>query len=106
MEQTAWALLGAAAGCSLFDPRQILIPDKEPAESLPDGLVAVHFVSPVRALLPSWSSHAVAAGDGRPPIAVGRLPAGRCGPLDLAVDEIRRRLARLVRTADSPTPWT
>lgn len=92
VEQTAWALLGAAAGCSLFDPRQIVIPKRGPTGEQ-DDLVAVHFVSPVRALLPLWSSHAVAAGDGRPPVAVGRVPAGLCGPLDLAADEIRRRLA-------------
>jgi hypothetical protein len=94
MEQTAWALLGAAAGCRLFDPRQIAIPIAGPS-SASDERVALHFVSPVRALLPLWESRAVRAGDGRPPVAVGRVPAGRCGPLDLAADELRRRLARL-----------
>jgi hypothetical protein len=92
-EQTAWALLGAAAGCSLFDPRQISIPTSGPGESM-DDRVALHFVSPVRSLLPLWESRAVRAGAGRPPVAVGRVPAGRCGPLDLGADEVRRRLAR------------
>jgi hypothetical protein len=94
MEQTAWALLGAAAGCRLFDPRQIAIPSAGPPAAL-DERVALHFVSPVRALLPLWEGRAVRAGDGRPPVVVGRVPAGRCGPLDLAADEVRRRLARL-----------
>lgn len=92
-EQTAWALLGAAAGCRLFDPRQIAIPTF--SDELFDERVALHFVSPVRALLPLWEGRAVGAGDGRPPVAIGRVPAGRCGPLDLAADEVRRRLARL-----------
>jgi hypothetical protein len=93
-EQTAWALLGAAAGCRLFDPRQIAIPTVGPPDEL-DKRVALHFVNPVRALLPLWESRAVRAGDGRPPVAIERVPAGRCGPLGLAADEVRRRLARL-----------
>jgi len=94
-EQTAWALLGAAAGCRLFDPRQITIPTSGPPSSGPMEPVALHFVSPVRGLLPLWEDRAVRAADGRPPVAIGRVPSGRCGPLDLAADEVRRRLARL-----------
>jgi hypothetical protein len=92
MEQTAWALLGQAAECRLFEPRQIAIPRTgPPADS---GVVALHFVAPVRGLLPRY----IAAAErevGTVPVAVGRRPAGRCRPFGLAADEVRRRLARL-----------
>ena len=92
MEQTAWALLGGQVGCRLFDPQTIVIPQGPPPQ---DGLVALHFVSPVRSLLPLWAEQAVASGDGRAPVPISRRPAGRCGPLNLAREELRRRLARL-----------
>jgi hypothetical protein len=92
MEQTAWALLGGAAGCRLFDPQKIVIAQGPPPQ---DGVVALHFVSPVRGLLPRWAGRAVAIGDVSAPVSIGREPAGSCGPLDLAWAELRRRLARI-----------
>jgi hypothetical protein len=91
MEQTAWALLGAAAGCRLFDPRQIVIPQGPPPAAPPAEIVALHFVSPVRGLLPLWAAVRV---EGRASVPVGRVPAGRCGALTLAATEVRRRLGR------------
>ena len=97
MEQTAWALLGGAAGCRLIEPAQIAIPEpgEIPAEGAPGDRIALHFVSPVRALLPLWAARAVVRGDPRPPVAVHHVPAGRCGFLGLAATEARRVLGRL-----------
>jgi hypothetical protein len=97
MEQTAWALLGGAAGCRLFDPMQIAIPEpgEIPAEGAPDDRIALHFVSPVRSVLPNWAARAVSRGDPRPPVAVRQVPAGNCGFLGLVATEGRRALGRL-----------
>jgi len=92
VEQTAWALLGAQAGCRLFDPARLQIPNKETKDD--DGIAALHFVGPVRALLPEWAAR-IPADAGAPPLAIDRMEPGRCGVLDLAATELRRRLARL-----------
>jgi len=89
-EQTAWALLGARAGCRLFDPAQIRIP--KPGMQDSGEIVALHFVGPVRSLLAEWAGRPLADG---PPVPIGRVPAGRCGAFDLAWTEVRRRLGRL-----------
>jgi hypothetical protein len=89
-EQTAWALLGARIDCRLFDPQQIRIPDREMEDG--EGIVALHFVGPVRSLLAEWAGRGFADG---PPVPIGRVAAGRCGVLDLALTEARRRLGRL-----------
>jgi len=95
MEQTAWALLGGRAGCRRFDPVQIAIPTREPAEGpIPEELVALHFVGPVRGLLDSWAVRSSPADCG-PAAQIRRVSAGRCGVLGLAATEIRRRLGRL-----------
>jgi len=96
VEQTAWALLGEKAGCRLFDPEQIRIPEaaERPSEERRTETVALHFVGPVRELLESWAGQA-AAGDPRTPVEIGRVAAGRCGVVDLAVTEAGRRLGRL-----------
>ena len=100
MEQTAWALLAGAAGCRLLDPAQIAIPEPGevpgvPGEGAPGDRIALHFVSPVRSILPLWAAQAVVRGDPRPPVAVRHVPAGRCGFLALAATEARRVLGRL-----------
>ena len=89
-EQTAWALLGQRAGCHLWDPRLIRLPGGGGEENA----VALHFVSPLRGLLPGFLERA-ADRAGEPPVAVGTVPARRCRPWDLAWTEARRRLARL-----------
>jgi hypothetical protein len=91
VEQTAWALLGQQAGCRLWDPRLLRLPEAGVDAGDP---VALHFVSPLRGLLPGFLER---AGDrtGEPPIPVGTVPARRCRPWDLAWTEARRRLARL-----------
>jgi len=91
IEQTAWALLGQQAGCRLWDPRLVRLP--EPGVDAGEA-VALHFVSPLRGLLPGFLER---AGDraGEPPVPVGTVPARRCRPWDLALTEARRRLARL-----------
>ena len=93
-EQTAWALLGQAAGCRLLDPAQVAIPvaGEIPAAATA-GPVALHFVSPVRALLPLYAPLAAAPPDG-PPVALRSRPAGRCRAPELAVTELARRLRR------------
>ncbi len=90
-EQTGWALLGWRAGCRLIDPAQVAIPEPGgPAEEEP---VALHFVSPVRSLLPLYSSRA--AEERSAPVEIRTLPARRCRALDLAVDEARRVVRRV-----------
>jgi hypothetical protein len=107
IEQTCWALLGQAAGCHLLDPRAIAIPtaDRQPSRRH----VALHFVSPVRGLLPAYARRlaaAQAAGDaaaGRTTPAavaaaavdVGTRPARRLTARALAASELVRRLRRL-----------
>lgn len=93
-EQTAWALLGERAGCRLFDPARIRIPAAAERPEQETETVALHFVGPVRGLLESWTGLAVSE-DSRPPVEISRVAAGRCGVLDLAATEIRRRLGRL-----------
>jgi len=90
-EQTAWALLAARAGCRLWDPRLLRFPD--PTGMPGEEVVALHFVSPLRALFPP---HLEQARDrtGEAPGRVGTLPARRCRPWDLAWTEARRRLSR------------
>lgn len=91
VEQTAWALLGQRAGCRLWDPRLLRLPE---AGEPPGGTVALHFVSPLRHLLPGFLERA-ADRTGEPPVPVGTVPARRCRPWDLALTEARRRLVRL-----------
>jgi len=95
VEQTAWALLGERAGCRLFDPARIRIPEaaERPDQERETETVALHFVGPVRERLAGWATQI--APEGSRPVEIGRVAAGRCGVVDLAVTEIRRRLGRL-----------
>ena len=88
-EQTAWALLGARAGCRLWDPRLVRLSEPSGGKSM--DAVALHFVSPLRSLLPGYLKSAVDR-TGEPPVAVGTVPARRCRPWDLAWTEAQRRL--------------
>lgn len=90
-EQTAWALLGWRAGCRLWDPSLVRLP--EPREEGPGDAVALHFVSPLRNLLPRFLERSPDR-TGEPPVPVGTVPARRCHAWDLAWTEARRRLAR------------
>lgn len=91
VEQTAWALLGARAGCWLIDPAQVRIP----AGAAETGAVALHFVRSVRGLLPGYAGRrAEAAGRGEPPAVLRSAPARRCGPFSLAASEGRRLVRR------------
>ncbi|HET9210248.1 MAG TPA: hypothetical protein VFR03_07610 [Thermoanaerobaculia bacterium] len=89
-EQTAWALLGWRAGCRLWDPRLVRLP----AAGEPGDAVALHFVSPLRGLLPRCLER-VPDRAGEPPVPVGTVPARRCHTWDLAWTEARRRWERL-----------
>jgi hypothetical protein len=93
VEQTAWALLAARAGCQVYDPRQIAFPERP--VRIPGEAMALHFVSPRRDLLPAYQE---AAPDrtGEPPVAVRTLPARRCGWAAMAGSEGLRLLARWV----------
>jgi hypothetical protein len=91
VEQTAWALLAARAGCHVYEPRRIAFPERP--LRVPPEAVALHFISPRRDLLAACRA---AAPDrtGEPPVRVGTLPARRCGWAALARSEGRRLLAR------------
>lgn len=89
-EQTAWALLGQRAGCRLWDPRLIRLPEEDDR----GDAVALHFVSPLRSMLPRRLDQAPDR-TGEPPVAVGTVASRRCHAWDLAWTEVRRRAARL-----------
>lgn len=95
LEQTAWALLGGQTGCRFVDPVRVRLPGEEAAE-LDEQTVALHFVSPRRALLPVYAERA-RDRRGEPPIPLGMVAARRCHWWDLAVTEVGRRLGRLAR---------
>lgn len=88
-EQTAWALLGERAGCRLWDPLLIRLPDVDD----PGDAVALHFVSPLRSRLSKALGQA-ADRTGEPPVTVGTVPARRCHAWNLAWTEGKRKLAR------------
>lgn len=96
-EQTCWAALAAAGGARLLDPRRFAIA----RPGLPDAeTVAIHFVSPTRALMPAaLAAAATGAADGGPAIVAASAPAPRATPLSLALDAVRRRLRRAARSA-------
>jgi hypothetical protein len=91
-EQTAWALLAGRAGCRLWDPHLVRLPDPDGGE--PREAVALHFVSPLRGLLPERLKGA-SDRRGEAPVAVGIVPARRCRSWDLALTEAGRRWKRL-----------
>jgi hypothetical protein len=94
VEQTAWALLGQAADCRLLDPERVAFPvaGREPSP----GTVALHFVSPRRALLAPIARGLRPPSVPLSPITVQSFPVSRLTPLGLAATEARRRLARLL----------
>jgi hypothetical protein len=91
-EQTAWALLGQRAGCRLWDSRQIRLP--EPGQEEPGEAVAIHFVSPLRSLLPRVLER-TPDRTGEPPVPLETVPARRCHTSDLAWTEAGRWMRRL-----------
>ena len=88
-EQTAWALLGARTGCQLIDPARVRLPGDR--FELSDDLVALHFVTPRRALLPLYAERA-RDRRGEAPVALRMVPAARCRWWHLAASEARRKL--------------
>jgi len=92
VEQTAWALLGATTRCRLWDPNLVRLP--RPGEEEPSDAVALHFVNPLRHLLPRFLERTKDRA-GEPPVPVGTVAARRCHFWDLAWTEARRRLARV-----------
>ncbi|HBL31381.1 MAG TPA: hypothetical protein DD490_31530 [Acidobacteria bacterium] len=89
VEQTAWALLGARHGCRFVDPSRVRLPGER--FTPPEGLVALHFVTPRRALLPLYAGWARAAA-GAEPVALTTVPAPGCPWWSLAAAELKRRL--------------
>jgi hypothetical protein len=99
VEQTAWALLGGCAGCRFVDPARVRLPRLPREEAgdraeLPDEIVALHFVSPLRRLLPVFADRA-RDRRGEPPVRLRTVPAPLCHGWDLAATELLRRLRRL-----------
>jgi hypothetical protein len=82
---------GFAPVCRLWDPQLVRLP--EPGETDPGEAVALHFVSPLRSLLPGFLERARGRTQ-EPPVAAGTVPARRCHSWDLARTEAQRRLAR------------
>lgn len=92
VEQTAWALLGARTGCRLADPARVRLPeDRVELPDLSEDIVALHFVSPRRALLPLYAGRA-RDRRGEAPVALKTVPAPSCRWWNLAASEARRRL--------------
>lgn len=89
VEQTAFALLGARAGCRLYDPEQIALPHEASAADP----VALHFVSPLRDRLPAALREA-RDRQGELPSEIRTVPTARCTALCLAAGEARRRMRR------------
>ena len=96
VEQTAWALLGGRAGCRFVDPARVRLPREAAGDraELADEIVALHFVSPRRGLLPVFADRA-RDRRGEPPVRLRTVPAPLCDGWDLAATELRRRLRRL-----------
>jgi hypothetical protein len=94
VEQTAWALLGARAGCRLWDPRMIRTPSS--GEEASREAVALHFVTPLRGLLP-WILQRAQNRTAEPPLMLETVPARPCRPWDLGWTELRRRWQRHAR---------
>jgi len=92
VEQTGWALLGGRTGCRFVDPERVRL--TEDRTELPDEIVALHFVSPRRALLPAYQMRS-RDRRGEPPVALGTVPAPLCPWWKLAATEVRRRVGRL-----------
>lgn len=94
LEQTAWALLGGRAGCRFVDPARVRLPGETDA-ALDEETVALHFVSPRRALLPGYLEQG-RDRRGEPPVHLKTVPAPRCHWWDLAAAELKRRSGRLL----------
>ncbi len=92
IEQTAWALLGGAAGCRLYEPSQIAIP--KAAGPLPAEAVALHFVNPVRGRLAESAPRALDRM-GESPVEIRTTPAQPLSAFSLAATEARRLVGRL-----------
>jgi hypothetical protein len=93
VEQTAWALLGWRSGCRLLDSSQVAFPDPGgQAGAKGTEVVALHFVNPLRSLLPRYV--ALASTGEETPTEIRTVPARRCRAVDLAATEARRWLKR------------
>jgi hypothetical protein len=96
VEQTGWGLLGWRAGCRLIDPAQVAIPEPgRPPREETEETVALHFVGPVRSLLPGHAARLPEAAGS--PVEIRSRPARRCRAFDLAADEARRVVRRVRR---------
>lgn len=91
IEQTCWALLAGTEGTSLLDGAQFRI--HEPLRSVGPEVVALHFVSSVRADLTRIASRPTAAHDA-PATEVGTQPARRLSAATALIESLRRKLRR------------
>ena len=92
-EQTCWAALAWRCQGRFWKENQIRVIRNE--ASLTDGLVAAHFVTPVRGLLPTAAARTKADCE---PVAVETEPMPRLGVLDLLKEQatqfLQRRMGR------------
>lgn len=86
-EQTCWAALGQRAGCRLWNPQQVRV--IQDAGCLEQPLVAGHFTSAVRSLMPSSQTRPVVNGDGTP-LKLGTIEACALSSSELGWSQIKR----------------
>jgi hypothetical protein len=91
VEQTCWAMLGFRAGCRLWDPRQIWMVNSR--QQPPMGMVAGHFVQPVRQTLQELIAQYGLATTS-PAVTLHTLTVRPCGPLRLLLHQLRNQIGR------------
>jgi hypothetical protein len=89
VEQTALAALAFSSRCRMWNPQQVLIAHH--AMELRKGIVAAHFVSPIRGLAPFYYDQ-LGDYDQDLPTVVSTTEPGECTPLALGISQLNRRL--------------
>jgi hypothetical protein len=87
-EQTCWAALAARVPCGLWDRQHVVLADSE-MTGYSELVVAIHFVSTYRNRLAQFQGRAVPPVC--PPVMVSASTAGRTGPLEQLLSDLRGR---------------
>ena len=75
-EQTCWAALGHRIGSSSWNPHQIVM--IQPQTTYNETMIAGHFTTPFRKLMPNFLEHTSAATAAQEPIDVEKILARNC----------------------------
>jgi hypothetical protein len=86
-EQTCWAALGHRVGCQIWDPSQIRV--VKDTTSLEPSLIAGHFTSEVRSLLPS-KGRLPFPETNLPPVKLRTVQSRELGSMGLAYSQALR----------------